>query len=442
MIYSKNELLITTRVIVLMLFISAAIVSIYETDLIVTPLMFAIFSLVSMVELIWYLQSQKRSMTRFLLSIKHHDFSRHYKNDLAYKGLHEAYDLITQSFENLEAQKHADHRLLQTVSEHIKIGLVCYLPSGEVVFSNRKIKEMLNMVSFAKLTSLLPKHQYIHKHLASKEPISSILVEGKQGQKLLLKMESFTLRGASYKLASLYDIKSVLDTNELESYQKLLRVITHEIMNSATPILSLIQVVNKKLINQNQILSLSDKDQKNIAISLNAIEAQTAGILKFVEAYRKINKEISPVIETTLIETIINRVVALVIDQSKVDSTFTNLVTQEILVDPNLISQALINLLKNAMEAIHEVKNPEISITTKQIDEQLSITVEDNGSGIAPENISKIFVPFFTTKGTGSGVGLALSRKIINAHKGSLTCHITPENKTLFSIVLSKGVFK
>lgn len=441
MTYSRNGLFIILRVVFLTVFIIASVISYYETALIVTPIMFAVLAFISSVELIWYLQGLERSMTRFLLSIKHHDFSRHYKNLSQNKELQAAYELITQSFENLETQKHADYRLLQTVSEHIRIGLVCYDSGGVIMFANKTIKEMLKIEALSKMESLLPNHSDIYYHMVNEKPISGILVSGENEQKLLLKTESFSLQSEGYKLASLYDIKSTLDTNELESYQKLMKVMTHEIMNSATPILSLIQVVNKKLIHEGKVLSLSDLDQQNIAISLSAIETQTQGVLKFVEAYRKINKEISPNTEWISVERLIEPITTLLIDPLKINFSFKNQVKQKINVDPGLISQTILNLLKNAIEAVADVTGPRISLTAEKSNEHLSILIEDNGNGISAEHLSEIFVPFFSTKRAGSGIGLALSRKIVNAHGGSLIFIRTEKNATQFRILLPKEVF-
>ena len=442
MTYNNNGLKIGVRVVVLAILIIAAVVSYYETDLIVTPVMLSLLGIISAFELIWYLGRMEREFTRFLLSIKHHDFSRSYRNKSEYKELQNAYDLITKSFEDLETQKHADNRLLQTVSQHLKIGLVCYDQTGETVFVNKAFKEMLGLRSFARLESISQSHRSIYDYLIAEKTVSGALAKGNNEEKLLIKTEAFTLRGKAFKLASLYDIRSTLDTNELESYQKLMRVMTHEIMNSATPILSLIQVVNKKLIDGEKIRPFSEPEQKNIAFSLGAIETQTHGILKFVEAYRKINKEIRPNKEVTTMSALVDPVIKLLINPEVIDFSFDNQVKEKIKVDKGLMSQTLINLLKNAIEAVDGVKSPQIRLFVYKSKELLKVTVEDNGGGLMESQLSQIFVPFFTTKPEGSGIGLALSRKIVNAHGGNLICEITDQKMTRFSILLPGEVYQ
>jgi signal transduction histidine kinase len=200
---------------------AGSIISYYETDFVVTPIMLSLLTLISTCELIWYLHKIQRSWTSFLLSIQHQDFNRHYQDQSEFPQLQEAYDLITQSFENLKTNKHADYRLLQTVSEHIQIGLVCYRKNGEVVFSNKTIKSILGLEAFLNIESLRNLQVNIFDCLTSDHTVSGALVKGKNEQRILIKTEVFSLQNKSYKLASLYDIKSILDTNELESYQKL-----------------------------------------------------------------------------------------------------------------------------------------------------------------------------------------------------------------------------
>ena len=433
--------MIILRICLLTILIVSAVISVYETDYVVTPVMFSLLAVLVAAELHWHLGRTRRMLSRFLLSIKHHDFSRYYKIQSADEELHQAFDLITKSFEDLETQKHADYRLLQTVSEHIKIGLACYSLEGQVTFSNKAFKEMLRMESFAKMDTLARQHPEIHKCLIADKPTPEMLIATSDHGKFLLKTEAFTLQDQGYRLASLYDIKSTLDTNELESYQKLMKVMTHEVMNSATPVLSLIQVVNKKLIKDEQVLTLAQNDQKNIAFSLKAIETRTASILKFVEAYRKINKPITPVRKQTTVHDLIAPVVTLLAQPSGTPVAFENAVEAPIYVDVELMSQTLINLLKNAMEATSVVEEPAIAIEARIESDRLIIAVEDNGSGISAAQQKEIFVPFFTTKAEGSGVGLALSRKIINAHGGSLNYQMTDQNRTRFTILLPGEVF-
>ncbi|MEP1097093.1 MAG: ATP-binding protein, partial [Cyclobacteriaceae bacterium] len=421
MVFSKGLIRILIRVVLLATFLACGIYSYYQTDYVITPMMFGIFALISAIEMTWHLQRLERDWSQFLLSIRHHDFNRNYVNQSDSGKLGEAFKLITESFEQLETEKHAEDRLLQTVLGHIPVGLMCYKEDGEIVFSNKAIKEMLGFEAFIKIENLRDRFPNIYALLASDRSTDGELIEGIGEQRILIKLEAFTLQKKNYRLVSMTDIRSTLDANELESYQKLMSVMTHEIMNSATPILSLIQVVNEKMVEKDQLKSLSQKDQKNIVISMKAIEDRTQGMLKFVEAYREINKEFVPIYESVHTSKLIEQVIPLIDAQSTVPITVEDRVDLNVKVDSNLIVQVIINLLKNAIYAVQEVKDPAVTLYLSRDASELNIIVTDNGSGIEPENVNKVFIPFYTTKTEGSGIGLATSRKIVKAHGGRLS---------------------
>ncbi len=391
-----------------------------ETELSITPAMFGALILIVVLELTWRLQKQERNWAGFLQSVKYGDFNRAYQNQTNSKELQQAYELITERMEALQTNREAEFRLLQTVLRHVSIAVICYRKNGEVVFTNKAFNTLLNLTDFIhidKLKELFPK---IHQVMVSKESAPSEWIDHENGQKLFIKTESFKLKGKAHRLASLTDIRSSLDAKELDSYQKLMRVMTHEIMNSTTPILSLIRVVNKKLIREEELITLDAKGQKNVAISLNAIEERTSGMLKFVEAYKKINRPIEPHAEPVESTDLINSVTSLMTPEKDIDLVVKDEINGTLVLDKSLMTQVLINLVKNALDAVRSVESPRVTITAGQSVDRVYIEVSDNGPGVAASGIQEIFVPFYTTKPEGSGIGLALSRKIVRAHGGML----------------------
>ena len=389
-----------------------------STDFVVTPLIFGLFILISVSELYWFLRRQERNWSRFLLSIEHHDFTRSYQQFYESKKLRDAYELITSNFEQLRQKQESDELLLKTLLRHIPIGLACYNEQGEAVFSNDPFLFLLGRKKAppaSQLKYIVPK---LDENVLGRKTGPGETIEQMGQLRLLIKTESFSLLGFEYKLLSMMDISHTLDVNELESYQKLMRVMTHEIMNSTAPVLSLIKVVNQKLIGPEGLNELTLKDQSNIGKSLMAIETRTAGILSFVEAYRKMNKPIVPQLETISTVDLLESVIALVDDADQI--TLEDRYRGPLLIDNNLIAQVLINLLKNAKEAVGEMEEGRVKLRVYQADSHIRIEVVDSGPGVKPENIHKIFIPFFTTKEQGSGVGLALSRKIVKAHGGGI----------------------
>ncbi|KYG72782.1 sensor histidine kinase [Roseivirga echinicomitans] len=420
MIFNKGFLHILIRVLLIIALAIGLVYSYLETDLSVTPIMFGLLMFIVTIELTWRLQKQERNWANFLHSVKYGDFNRTYQNQTDSKELRAAYDLITQSMETLQTNKAAEFRLLQLVLKHVSIAVLCYKEDGEVIFTNKSFDTLLDIPGLIHIDRLQKDYPKIYQVIGKKDGTPSEWIDHANGQKLFVKTESFKLKGKAHRLVSLTDIRSSLDAKELDSYQKLMRVMTHEIMNSTTPILSLIKVVNKKLIKGSELVALDTKDQKNVSISLNAIEERTAGMLKFVEAYKQINRPIQPHIETVESSDLINSITSLMTHETPVELIVNDEVKGVLTLDRVLISQVLINLVKNAVDALKGVENPQLVISVSSNNNMLSIAVEDNGPGVAVHAIQEIFVPFYTTKIEGSGIGLALSRKIVRAHGGVL----------------------
>jgi len=420
MIFKKSFLLILLRVLLIVALAIGMVYTWYNTELSITPYMFGALILIFIFELSWHLQKQERNWNNFLRSVEFGDFNRAYKQKTNSKDLEEAYALISAQMEALQTNREAEFRLLQTVLKHVSIAVVCYKEEGEVVFTNKAFNELLELPGLIHIDKLVEKYPAIHQVMSSSETAPSGWIDHDHGQKLFVKTESFKLKGTALKLASLTDIRNSLDAKELESYQKLMRVMTHEIMNSTTPILSLIGVVNKKLIKDETLTELNAKDQKNVAFSLNAIEERTAGMLKFVEAYKQINRPIEAHVEPVASKDLLEAVASLMTPQSGVSFTVNDEIKGTLNLDKNLMTQVLINLVKNALDAVAAQPNAQVIITATQTTDRTQIEVADNGPGVPEKSVAEIFVPFFTTKAEGSGIGLALSRKIVRAHGGRL----------------------
>ncbi|OEK00846.1 hypothetical protein BFP97_04675 [Roseivirga sp. 4D4] len=439
MIFSKGFLMVLIRVLLIVAFSIGMVYTYLETELSITPYMFAVLILIVSIELTWRQQSQERNWASFLESVRYGDFNRTYEKKTQSKKLQEAYQLITERMESLHTDREAEFRLLQTVLRHVSVAVICYRENGEVVFTNKTFNTLLELVSLTHIDRLAEDYPNIHQAMTSETISSSEWIDHKNGQKLLLKSEAFKLKGKAYTLVSLTDIRSSLETKELESYQKLMRVMTHEIMNSTTPILSLIRVVNKKLIKEDELVNLGPKDQKNVATSLEAIEERTSGMLKFVEAYKQINRSIEPHLETVESKVLIDSIAPLIASTSAIGIRTNDQYKGTLEVDRALMAQVLINLLKNAMDAVGGLEDPMVSLKIYAESDHVVIQVEDNGPGVSEQSISEIFVPFYTTKKDGSGIGLALSRKIIKAHKGNLE-YARDDGRSQFTILLSHQI--
>jgi signal transduction histidine kinase len=254
----------------------------------------------------------------------------------------------------------------------------------------------------------------------------------------------FRMRGEEYVLVSFQDIHPELEQKEIESWQKLIRVLTHEIMNSITPISSLASTVSSMLneykSSNPQITADEKEGLEDILHAISTIESRSKGLLNFVEIYRNLTRIPKPNFRYFSVSELFDRSLELL--QPKI-SEYNILIKikifpkdLKILADPDLIDQVVINLLLNAVDAIKEVPDPQITIVAStNLNNRTTIEFADNGKGIKQDILDKIFMPFFTSKKTGSGIGLSLSRQIMQMHKGSISVRSKPDEGALFTLV-------
>lgn len=242
---------------------------------------------------------------------------------------------------------------------------------------------------------------------------------------LSIRVSDITIRKEHLRILALSDINSELDEKEIDSWIRLTRVLTHEIMNSVTPITSL----------SDTLLSLSDTHDEEIRSGLQTISTTGKGLLAFVESYRRFTRIPTPEPSLFYVKAFIDRMVELARHQNTCKNiTFhTDISPADLIVyaDENLISQVVINLLKNAIQAIGTQADGKIEISARCNDsEEILIEIKNNGPVIPPEIADHIFIPFFTTKEGGSGIGLSISRQIMRLSGGSIT--LLPGKETKF----------
>jgi two-component system, NtrC family, nitrogen regulation sensor histidine kinase NtrY len=264
-------------------------------------------------------------------------------------------------------------------------------------------------------------------------------------------MQMFSLKVAvlifgtnRYRLFSLSDIKNEIEENELDSWQKLISVMTHEIMNSVAPITSLSNTLTRIFIRNKQPLPVSDITDTHIANvihGLEVIENTGQGLMRFVADYRKLTKIPIPAFKPIPVADWLNAIRMLMECRLTEESIRFNMdykgSKQEFIGDEKLLTQVMINIINNAADALSETTDKRISLHTSENSQgKLIIKIADNGKGIPAEELDKIFIPFYTTKENGSGIGLSLSRKIIRLHRGSMSVVSKPGEQTIFTLII------
>ena len=419
--------------------------SIYLTEFYMTPLVFGILTLLQLIGLIYYVESTLKEVKRIADSFEESDYTR--KFDESEKGrlfqeLGRSFNRIVEDFKRIRIEKEEHYRYLVQVNQHVSVGLICFKADGRIDLMNKAAAALLN-------TGLLDRMEY----LKNRQPeFHDLLIGLKPGEKelfhsdmtgetrdLALVANKFKLNEETYTLVSLQDIRSELDANEMTAWQKLIRVLTHEIMNSVTPVVSLTTAMKMMMEdsegNPIPLVELDPETGEDIYRSVFAISNRGKGLLGFVNAYRDYTNPPEPEMETVnLLSLASDTLQVLKSELGSVKAVIDPKSSEAALVqaDGNLIGQVLVNLVKNAYEALQGTDSPEITLLVKNVDGG-SIRVKDNGPGIPPQLMDEIFVPFFTTKEKGNGIGLSLSKQIMKSHGGDLLLK-TSENGTSFTL--------
>jgi nitrogen fixation/metabolism regulation signal transduction histidine kinase len=449
MAFKRFRAHVIVRTLVLAFSVSFLFFLLFRTQLFAAMFITAVLIIYQVYSLIRYVEVTNRDLTRFFESIKYGDFTQSFKDDKlgrSFAALRQTYNEVADAFRATRAEKEEHYRYLQTVVQHVGIGLIAFQPDGEVELINTAAKRLLDLShlkNIKSLNSLSPKLVEALFRLNPRER-DLIKVESESGPlQLALYATEFKLRSQVFTLVSLQNIQSELEETEIEAWQRLIRVLTHEIMNSITPISSLASTIHQLIQESLEGLNLpegSDSEMlDDIQQALQTIQKRSQGLMHFVDAYR--NYTLTPKANYSIfsIRELFTRVEKLmqanIKDRGILFHSRVEPENLELTADPELIEQVLINLLLNALQSVEKKEGGRIDLLAA-LDPQgrILVQVKDNGPGIREENLDKIFIPFFSTKEGGSGIGLSLSRQIMRQHKGTLSVHSEPELKTIFTL--------
>jgi len=424
---------------------------IFTTSYYFTTLLAVGIAIYQVIILIQFVETTNTLLTNFLESLRYSDFSRTFE----IKGLGYSFDRLTESFSividdfrKVREEKEQNYFYLETVVEHIGFGLISYREDGVVELINNSTKKLFKITSLKNLSELESFSSDLVAKLMAISNGESIMVKI-QKQDTILQLAifatEFKVADRLIRMATIKDIQNELEENEMESWQKLIRVLTHEIMNSITPIASITQTLNSMIKEVRSTYSKGIPDTvemetiDEIELAIETIHKRSTGLLHFVESYRDLTRIPAPKFSIFPVRTLFENVNGLMKNEMQNHNiqyiTSTTPENLELSADEQLIEQVLINLLKNAIQALEKTGNPRIELNAFiDLNGKITIQIIDNGQGILPEVLDKIFVPFFTTKPKGSGIGLSLSRQILRLHSGTLTAHSDPEVETVFTL--------
>jgi two-component system, NtrC family, nitrogen regulation sensor histidine kinase NtrY len=383
-------------------------------------------------DLLRFINQTNRELTRLFLAIRHSDFSVTFKQSKlgdSFKELQDSMGYIIEMYKQVKIEKEAQFHFLQLLVNQLNVGIIALIEE-DITLMNPTAEKMLNTQGV--------KNWMILKHLqpAFTSKIDALEENAKQlvefptdeGKKFMsVYVSHLRILDKNHKLITFQDINSEIEQKEIEAWHKLIRILTHEIMNSVTPISSLTEtleaILHDKNGNTKVVKDLTEDNLNDIRFSLQTIRKRSDGLLHFIDNYRKLTKVPRPQKETVNLNAFFKDVQSLMaptLRDNAIDLQINIIGNPVVQADPVLLEQTVLNLITNSMHAVAESARKLISISVYLEDQYLIIKIGDTGKGIPAKELSEIFIPFFSTKKDGSGIGLSLSKQIMSLHGGSI----------------------
>ena len=437
---------VTLRVIFLGLSMSLFMFMVARPNMLFAAVLTFLIIIFQLVEIFRFVSQTNRKLTRFLESVRYSDFISGFASDnklgKSFKDLNIAFNEVLEAFRKARSEKEEHWQYLNSVVQQVRTGILSYDIDGNVQLVNTNARRFMGVNSIKNIKELIQLNPRLYHAINSVEAGKSELYKSGNDLYLTIQSTELRIRGIDVKLVTLQNIQPELQKQELEAWQNLTRVLRHEIMNSITPISSLTSTLREILDHDMQRINnhyeLRDEGAEDLKEGLSTIENRSKGLIKFIDAYREYTSLPKPKMSTVRLKDLIEKVAQLMkTELKKTNIDFHYEWSSEYLTiqaDVEMVEQVLINLLKNAIEALSDTPDPRLELIGRYDESAVKIEVVDNGPGIIKEALEHIFVPFYTTKRTGSGIGLSLSRQIMQMHNGSLSVESEPNRKTIFTM--------
>ncbi|QEC74468.1 sensor histidine kinase [Mucilaginibacter ginsenosidivorax] len=431
MIFNRYEWRLLLRVFLLFLALTAAAYVTVKGQ----PLYLVIFIplvIYAVIEMIRFQKKAQDEVNQFVESIHYRDFSRHFDvrkapNEL--KPLRKGFNDINTTFKLISRERETQYHYLQKILELVDTGILSYEEdTGNISWINEAFKKLLSIPYLKTIQSLEKREPALYDELVKLKPGESNIISITRNQqmvKILITSSMMRSDDKLYKLLAFQNVSEALDETESKAWSKLLNVMTHEIMNSVAPISSLADTLKNRLQSPEITDTMEASELEDLELGIDTIKRRSDGLLKFTESYRSLNKITKLERDRILVRNLFENLNSLM----KPTLSKKNIELEIILRDPalaieadiNLIEQVMINLLVNAIEAVKDRDEPRITLSAEaQNNNKTLVKITDNGMGMPHELLDKIFIPFFSTKKTGSGIGLSLCKQIMLLHKGNI----------------------
>lgn len=404
-------------------------------------------------ELIRFTNWTNKELSRFLMAIKNGDFSAKFSSNPlkgTFEDLNSSFTEIMDAFREVKIAREAQFHLFKMVVKHMNVGIMAIDDSGEIILMNDPAYKILSIPEL-KYWRLVQKHvpaftTYIDSLDTESGELLDLHVAG-QNKNLSIRKNIIKIDQSEHMLISFQDIRSEIELKEIQAWHKLIRILTHEIMNSMTPMISMtdtmLMLVETETGVQRSTKEIGDETIEDMRYSIRTIQERSRGLLHFLDDYRKLTKIPRANLERQALPQLIRSIEQLMkseLGNRNIQLTIGEMPPQvQLMIDSNLIQQVLINLLTNAIHAVEEVADPKIQMVFEDYEEYFTVKIVDNGHGIDEDKIDQVFVPFFSTKQEGSGIGLSLCRNIMYMHKGTISFDASHGNGAAFTLTFPKA---
>ncbi|WP_184550336.1 sensor histidine kinase [Mucilaginibacter sp. FT3.2] len=443
MIFNRYEWRLLLRVFLLFLALTAASYVTVKGQ----PLYLVIFVplvIYAVIEMIRFQKKAQDEVNQFVESIHYRDFSRHFDvrkapNEL--KPLRKGFNDINTTFKLISRERETQYHYLQKILELVDTGILSYEEeTGNISWINEAFKKLLSIPYLKTIQSLEKREPALYGELIRLKPGESNIISVTRNQqmvKILITSSMMRSEEKLYKLLAFQNVSEALDETESKAWSKLLNVMTHEIMNSVAPISSLADTLKNRLQSPEIAEAVEAGDLEDLELGIDTIKRRSEGLLKFTESYRSLNKITKLEKERILVRNLFENLNSLMTPTLSKKNIELEIILRDpalaIEADINLIEQVMINLLVNAIEAVKDREEPRITLSTEGHNGgKTLVKISDNGLGMPPELLDKIFIPFFSTKKTGSGIGLSLCKQIMLLHKGNIQVQSTEGKGSTF----------
>jgi nitrogen fixation/metabolism regulation signal transduction histidine kinase len=403
-------------------FLSASILlltwSIMATDFTAVPVVIGIAVLLQVLGLMRHVESHVNTLDDFFSAVNYEDFTRRFIEDDIDAELKEAFNLVLLKFQVARAERELTAEYLETVVRHVPVPFIAAKADGEITIVNNPARRLTGLSSLTHLKQLVELDAALPELMSAIEPGGQRLIQSRlRGvpAELRVSVSEIRMERRVERLYSIENLSGELTAREASAWRNLIRVLTHEIMNTLTPVTSLAQTTTK-------LLDDPDIATDDIREAVQTIARRSEGLMDFVLRYRELLKVPQPVFATVSVLDALRTIETLMAGELKTIRVVVDVspASLEISADRTLLDQVLVNLVRNALDAMIGVSDPQLELVGQLSFGRIVISVKDNGPGMDAETLDQVFVPFFTTKREGSGIGLSLSRQIIAAHGGEI----------------------